>query len=98
MKKRKGETGPLSQGVQAGRQALRMRHIHGVEVRRKRPRGSSEPLEPLSLSPRVALRLVCKAGEVQGRGPDDPGAQRGASVHRGAWDVGDVRAILTATP
>ena len=34
-----GETGPLSQGVQAGRTALRIRHIHGVEVRKKRPRG-----------------------------------------------------------
>jgi hypothetical protein len=38
-----GETRPLSQGVQAGSKALRIRHIHGVkmrkEVRRKRPRG-----------------------------------------------------------
>jgi hypothetical protein len=34
------ETGPLSQGVQAGRKALRIRHTHGVEVREKRPRGS----------------------------------------------------------
>jgi hypothetical protein len=33
------EQGPLSQGVQAGRQARRIRHIHGVEVRKKRPRG-----------------------------------------------------------
>ena len=40
MKKRKGETGPLSQGVQAGRKALRTRHINGVKVRKKRPRGS----------------------------------------------------------
>jgi hypothetical protein len=30
-----GETGPLSQGVQA----LRIRHINGMEVRKKRPRG-----------------------------------------------------------
>jgi hypothetical protein len=34
-----GETGPLSQGVQAGRKALRIRHINGMEVRKKRPRG-----------------------------------------------------------
>ena len=31
--------GPLSQGAQEGRQALGMLQIHGVEVRRKRPRG-----------------------------------------------------------
>jgi hypothetical protein len=41
-----GETGPLSQGLQAGRKALRTRHINGMEVRKKRPRGSSEPREP----------------------------------------------------
>jgi hypothetical protein len=34
-----GEAGPLSQGVQAGRQALRIRYINGMEVRKKRPRG-----------------------------------------------------------
>jgi hypothetical protein len=34
-----GETGPLSQGVQARRKALRIRHINGMEVRKKRPRG-----------------------------------------------------------
>jgi hypothetical protein len=34
-----GETGPLSQGVQVGRNALRIRHINGMEVRKKRPRG-----------------------------------------------------------
>jgi hypothetical protein len=34
-----GETGPLSQGVQAGRKALRIRHINGMEVRKKMPRG-----------------------------------------------------------
>jgi hypothetical protein len=39
MKKRKGETGPLSQGVQAGRKALIIHHVHGVGVHRKRPRG-----------------------------------------------------------
>ena len=48
------ETRPLSQGVQAGRKALRIRHINGMEVRKKGPRGfkkeahggSSEPPEP----------------------------------------------------
>jgi hypothetical protein len=34
-----GETGPLSQGVQAGRKALRIRYINGMEVRKKRHRG-----------------------------------------------------------
>jgi hypothetical protein len=34
-----GETGPLSQGVQARRKALRIRPIHGMGVRKKRPRG-----------------------------------------------------------
>ena len=33
------ETGPLSQGVQARRKALRIRHVNGMEVRKKRPRG-----------------------------------------------------------
>jgi hypothetical protein len=48
-----GETGPLSQGVQARRKALRIRHRNGMEVRKKMPRGSkrdpggsSEPPEP----------------------------------------------------
>jgi hypothetical protein len=30
---------PLSQGVQAGREALRIRHINGTELRKKRRRG-----------------------------------------------------------
>ena len=34
-----GETGPLSQGVQACRKALRIRHMNGMEVRKKRPGG-----------------------------------------------------------
>ena len=54
-----GETGPLSQGVQACRKALRIRHINGVEVRKKRLRGFKReaqgvrvsPLNPLSVSP-----------------------------------------------
>jgi hypothetical protein len=36
---RLGETGPLSQGVQVGRKGLGIRHINGMEVRKKRPRG-----------------------------------------------------------
>jgi hypothetical protein len=44
-----GETGPLSQEVQAGRKALRILRMNGMEVREKRPRGSSEPPEPPSL-------------------------------------------------
>jgi hypothetical protein len=32
-----GETGPLSQGVQAGRKALRISQINGMRVRKKRP-------------------------------------------------------------
>jgi hypothetical protein len=35
-----GETGPLShEGVQACGKALRTRHMNGMEVRKKRPRG-----------------------------------------------------------
>ena len=34
-----GETGPLSQGAQARRKALRIRHITGTAARKKRPRG-----------------------------------------------------------
>jgi hypothetical protein len=34
-----GEAGPLSQGVQVGRKALKTRHINGMEARKKRPRG-----------------------------------------------------------
>ena len=34
-----GETDPLSQGVQAGKKALRIRHIIGMKVRKKRPTG-----------------------------------------------------------
>jgi hypothetical protein len=34
-----GDTGYLSQGVQVGRQALRIRHVNGVEVCKKRPWG-----------------------------------------------------------
>jgi hypothetical protein len=34
-----GEVGPLSQGIQARRKALRIRYINGMEVGKKRPRG-----------------------------------------------------------
>jgi hypothetical protein len=37
-----GETGPLSQGVLAGREALTIRYRNGMEVRKKRPRGVQE--------------------------------------------------------
>jgi hypothetical protein len=33
------KTGPLSQGVREGGQALRILYIHGMEARRKRLRG-----------------------------------------------------------
>ena len=54
-----GETGPLSQGVQARRKALRIRHMNGMEARKKRPRGFKKeaqgvqvsPLNPLSVAP-----------------------------------------------
>ena len=53
-----GETGPLSQGVQASRKALRICQINGMKVRKKRPRGfkkgaqggQASPLNPLSVS------------------------------------------------
>ena len=38
-RKHLGETRPLRQGVQARRKALRILHIHGMEVRKKKPRG-----------------------------------------------------------
>jgi hypothetical protein len=34
-----GETGPLSQGVQARKKELRTSHINGIKVREKRPTG-----------------------------------------------------------
>jgi hypothetical protein len=37
-----GETGPLSQGVQVGRKALRICNMNCMEVRKKRPRGSKK--------------------------------------------------------
>ena len=54
-----GETGPLSQGVQARTKALRTRHLNGMAARKKRPRGFKNeaqgvqvsPLNPLSVSP-----------------------------------------------
>jgi hypothetical protein len=46
-----GETGPLSQGVQEGRKALRIRHINGMEVRKKRPRGFKKEAQGGQLSP-----------------------------------------------
>ena len=60
---RLGETGPLSQGVQARRKALRIHHENGMEVRKKRPRGFKKeaqgvqvsPLNPLSVAPCSAL-------------------------------------------
>ena len=57
--RRLGKTGPLSQGAQARRKALRTHHINGMEVRKKRPRGFKKeaqgvqvsPLNPLSVAP-----------------------------------------------
>ena len=64
---RLGEAGPLSQGVQAGWEALRIRHKNDMEVHEKEaqgvqesgPGGSSEPPElPIcfSLRPRPGHR------------------------------------------
>jgi hypothetical protein len=46
-----GETGPLSQGVQAGRKALRIHHINGMEVCKKGPRGFKKKAEGVQVSP-----------------------------------------------
>ena len=49
----------LSQGVQAGRKALRMRYIDGVGVRKKRPRGFKKEAQGgqvTPLNPRYLLR------------------------------------------
>jgi hypothetical protein len=52
-KSQPGRDRPAQPGVQAGGQALRTLHTHGVEVRKKRPRGGQvSPLDPLSCSPR----------------------------------------------
>ena len=50
-----GETGPLSQGVQAGRQALRIRHVHGMEEEAQGVQVN--PLNPVCVSPRVDQSL-----------------------------------------
>jgi hypothetical protein len=48
-----------ARGVQDGGQALRIRHITGVEVRGKRSMGvQASPLNPGSLSPRPSLSLA----------------------------------------
>ena len=48
-----GETGPLSQGVQAGRKALRtLPCINGVKVRKKRPRGFKKRPRGFKKTPR----------------------------------------------
>jgi hypothetical protein len=54
-----GETGPLSQGLQARRKAHRIHCLNGMEVRKKMPRGLKKeaqgvqvsPLSPLSVAP-----------------------------------------------
>ena len=56
---RLGEARPLSQGARAGRQALKIRDVNGVEVRKKGPRGSSEPPEPPDLFLPAARLRVC---------------------------------------
>jgi hypothetical protein len=45
------ETGPLSQGVQAGRKALIIHHKNGMEVRKKRPRGFKKDAQGVQASP-----------------------------------------------
>ena len=53
-----GETGPLSQGVQACRKAVRVRHINGAEVRKKRPRGFKKETQGVQVSPRTPLSVA----------------------------------------
>jgi hypothetical protein len=52
-----GETGPLSQGVQAGRKVLRIRYINNMEVRKKRPRGFKKEAQGAQVSPLNPLEL-----------------------------------------
>ena len=55
---------PLSQRVQEGRQAPRKPHIHGMEVHRKCPGGSSEPPEPrICFSPVGTVLLLVRGVE-----------------------------------
>ena len=66
------ETGPLSRGVQARRKAPRTRHINGMEVRKKRPRGfkkeaqgvQASPLNPLSVAP-CCIHIIGRVGELE---------------------------------
>jgi hypothetical protein len=46
-----GETGPLSERVQARRKALRVRCINGMEVRKMRPRGFKKRLRGFKRAP-----------------------------------------------
>jgi hypothetical protein len=46
-----GETGPLSQGVQAGRKTLRIRYINGMGVQ-------VSPLNPLSVAPWLPPKMA----------------------------------------
>ena len=54
-----GETGPLSQGVQARRKALRIRYINSMEVRKKRPRGFKKEAQGVQVSPLKPEPPIC---------------------------------------
>ena len=80
---RRATASPLSQGVQTGQQALRILHIHGVEVRRKRSWASpgEPPGVPLSVSPSA---VDPRARPIFNRGtPPSAGSRRGAASGRG---------------
>ena len=98
MKKRKGETGPLSQGVQVGGKALRIRLVNGMDVRKKRPRRFKKeaqrvqvsPLNSLSVSPwrsspgcSSSCRACCRGSNRGVGGPQAPCAARRAAQQVG---------------
>ena len=53
-----GKTGPLSQGVQARRKALRTPHMNGIEARKKRPRGLKKEAQGVQVSPLSLLSVA----------------------------------------
>ena len=82
---RLGETGPLSQGVQAGGKARRKCHINGMAVRKKRPRGF-KPEPPISFSPVVTRRILQQQHPKHQRGPRRLAAEAAGQV--GVRDLG----------
>ena len=90
-----GETGPLSQGVQARRKALRIHHIKGMEVRKKRPRGFKKEAQEVQVSPLNPLFVApCPVHEARllhgGRRRERPQQRRQVRMGRPRREHGKV--------